>query len=109
LLAQIFGVIRDERAELQASMPNMRIPRTRTPASGVPTPVPGAPTGPVPRVDADTGPTGATKRPTSEPSGPTKRPDSEPSNPDAPVKPDEVTPPAIDLDEMDELAKRRKS
>ncbi|HEY1557311.1 MAG TPA: hemolysin family protein [Kofleriaceae bacterium] len=53
LLAQIFGVMRDERAELQASMPGVKLPRTRTPAVG------------------------------------------------APVMPqDEVTPPAIDLDEL---------
>ncbi len=35
LLAQIFGVLRDERTDLQASMPNLRI-RARTPAPGVP-------------------------------------------------------------------------
>ncbi|HTR51932.1 MAG TPA: hemolysin family protein [Kofleriaceae bacterium] len=52
LLAQIFGVLRDERAELQASMPGIKLPRTRTPAAG------------------------------------------------APIQTDEVTPPAIDLDEL---------
>jgi putative hemolysin len=35
LLGQIFGVLRDERTDLQASMPNIRI-RARTPAPGVP-------------------------------------------------------------------------
>jgi CBS domain containing-hemolysin-like protein len=36
LLAQIFGVLRDERAELQASMPGIKLPRMRTPAVGTP-------------------------------------------------------------------------
>ena len=53
LLSQIFGVLRDERAELQASNPGIKLPRPRTPVSGVP----------------------------AQP-------------------PDEVTPPAIDLDEL---------
>jgi putative hemolysin len=49
LLAQIFGVLRDERAALQQSMPNMRsasASRTRTPIAGV------AETGPVTRDSA---------------------------------------------------------
>ena len=57
LLSQIFGVLRDERADLQASMPGVKIPRTRTSPVGVP--VTGD-TGPVPResvpLDAATGP-----------------------------------------------------
>ncbi len=32
LLAQIFGVIRDERADLQASMPGIKLPRGKAPA-----------------------------------------------------------------------------
>ena len=50
LLSQIFGVLRDERADLQQSMPNMK--RARTPAVGVPQV--GAPlieTSPVPKLD----------------------------------------------------------
>jgi CBS domain containing-hemolysin-like protein len=66
LLAQIFGVIRDERAELQASNPNIKLPRPRTP--------PGSPdTGPIPR-------------------------QPEPVRPIHPV--DEVTPPAVDIEEL---------
>lgn len=43
LLAQIFGVLRDERAELQASHPGIKLPRARTPAAGVPVEPPQAP------------------------------------------------------------------
>jgi putative hemolysin len=45
LLSQIFGVLRDERADLQASSIGSR-GRTRTPAAGVPTPPAGVPTPP---------------------------------------------------------------
>lgn len=58
LLAQIFGQFRDERAELQSSIPGR--PRVRTPAPGVattrPATDPGAPvdrTGPRPRMEAE--------------------------------------------------------
>ena len=40
LLAQIFGVMRDERSELQLSNPQIQLSsRARTPAPGVPTPI----------------------------------------------------------------------
>ncbi|HEX5059935.1 MAG TPA: hemolysin family protein, partial [Kofleriaceae bacterium] len=55
LLAQIFGVIRDERAELQASNPNIKLPRARTP--GVPSAVSSVESGPIPKqAILDTGP-----------------------------------------------------
>jgi hypothetical protein len=78
LLAQIFGVLRDERTDLQASMPNMRIGR-RTPMPGVPT------------KETD--------------SGPVVKQDIEQAVLDPPRvrpihPPDEVTPPAIDLEEL---------
>jgi putative hemolysin len=49
LLAQIFGVLRDERADLQASRPHVVPSRASTPAPGL------VQTGPVPK-DIDTGP-----------------------------------------------------
>jgi putative hemolysin len=90
LLAQIFGVLRDERAALQAA-PNNR-GRARTPAPGVSVPIE---TGPVQKQDA---------------SGPVLRPDSANGTEalDPPIRPpvhpihpvDEVTPPAIDIEDI---------
>jgi hypothetical protein len=85
LLAQIFGVLRDERAALQQSMPNMRVGRARTPVAGVSV-EPG--TGPIPKEDG-------------------ARPDTATGS-DAidppPIEPihttDEVTPPAIDVEDL---------
>jgi CBS domain containing-hemolysin-like protein len=85
LLAQIFGVIRDERAALQASSANLRVPRARTP--GTPVPVAATDTGPVPKEEAP-------------------RPDTGNGSEvlDPPVRPlfpeDEVTPPAVDVEEL---------
>ncbi|MBS1123793.1 MAG: hypothetical protein H6Q90_6021 [Deltaproteobacteria bacterium] len=85
LLAQIFGVLRDERAELQDSILPGRL-RTRTPVAGTPI-SPGESTGPVPRLGPDTGPV-----PRQDyDSGPIVRPLH-------PV--DEVTPVAIDVSEL---------
>ncbi|HSN25155.1 MAG TPA: hemolysin family protein [Kofleriaceae bacterium] len=82
LLSQIFGVMRDERADLQASMPNLKIGRTRTPGPG--------------GVQVDTGPVQA---PTRADTGP----GTEAVDPPA-IKPiheiDEVTPPALDIEEL---------
>jgi CBS domain containing-hemolysin-like protein len=79
LLAQIFGVLRDERAELQQSMPNIKVVgggRVRTPGPGVQ-----IDTGPVQKADA-----------------------SEIAEAPTPIKPiheiDEVTPPALDVEEL---------
>jgi len=90
LLAQIFGVLRDERAALQQSMPNMKAVRPRTPASGVVEGGSSLETGPVPLetgpVPLDTGPVG--------------KEDVDPP----PITPihtvDEVTPPAVDVEEL---------
>ncbi len=100
LLAQIFGVLRDERADLQASMPGMKVPRTaRAPSA----PIIGGDTGPVPREEMreyETGP--VTKETTlermanhSDAIDPPQRPSARPIHP-----PDEVTPPAVDVEEL---------
>jgi CBS domain containing-hemolysin-like protein len=95
LLAQIFGVIRDERAALQASNPNIRLPRARTPGGGQPTSA--TDTGPVP------------KEASSVDSGPVPREvtgnGNEALDPPPPAHrnvfpEDEVTPPAVDVEEL---------
>ena len=93
LLAQIFGQLRDERAELQSSIPGR--PGSRTPGPGVPTRVDTAdPSVPVDRVDP------------SDLSVPVGKEDDErdvldppPARPIHPV--DEVTPPAVDVTELE--------
>ncbi len=99
LLAQIFGVIRDERAALQAS--NGKGARTRTPL-GVPIP-------PLPN-PIDTGP--VTKEENlqvdTEAIDPPRPPVRPPIAAVRPIHPDdEVTPPAIDVDELRAQEKRR--
>lgn len=128
LLAQIFGQLRDERAELQSSIPGR--PKVRTPAPGVAVPGRadteppggGVETSPVPLVDP---------RDINDQSVPvTKLDGSDLSGPipsglgvtaeaasgvlDPPVAPrpvhevDEVTPPAVDITELSDAAKREK-
>lgn len=85
LLAQIFGVIRDERAALQASNANLQASRSRTPAQGVPHVALGTDTGPVPKdANLDTG--------------------SGSDALDPPMRSfhadDEITPPAVDVEEL---------
>jgi putative hemolysin len=102
LLAQIFGVIRDERAALQASNPNIKLPRARTP--GVGNFVHGADTGPVPKESAspDTGPVH------KEVTGNGNEALDPPPQHHRPLFPeDEVTPPAVDVDELRAQEKRR--
>jgi CBS domain containing-hemolysin-like protein len=101
LLAQIFGVLRDERADLQASMPNLRVGRARTPVGGV------VETGPVPKQEDVTEP-----KDDAIETGPVPkqhyRPDSgngsDAVDPPVPVRPihppDELTPPALDPEEL---------
>jgi CBS domain containing-hemolysin-like protein len=90
LLAQIFGVLRDERAALQQSMPNMRAVRPRTPVSGVVESANLIETGPVAietgPVPLDTGPVGK------------EEVDPPPVTPIHQI--DEVTPPATDVEEL---------
>ena len=89
LLAQIFGVLRDERADLQASMPGpRRVGRTRTPGRRRPCSRyrPGAEAGRRARIEPDRG----TRRVRRSVAG--ARAD--------PRQIDEVTPPAIDVDEL---------
>lgn len=125
LLAQIFGQLRDERAELQSSIPGR--PRVRTPAPGVGiTPVPGTSpgtdpgsldgTGPAPRSELNDGmdlndqSVPVSKLDGSDLSGPVPRADSvpdavagvlDPPPAHRPIHPvDEVTPPAVDVEEL---------
>jgi putative hemolysin len=136
LLSQIFGVIRDERADLQASMPGIKVQRVK-PGAHIQT----GPdkqdldSGPVPKQDPllDSGPVG--RFDTNPGSDPGVRPDSEPgdgtprratsdvsgvvSEPveglDPPNRPsrmpihptDEVTPPAVDVDEIARMRERK--
>ncbi|HLL23580.1 MAG TPA: hemolysin family protein [Kofleriaceae bacterium] len=122
LLSQIFGVLRDERAEMQ-NLPNPR--GVKTPAIGTPS---GDPTGPL-VVDPDTGPVlrpssrhlgddfGAVvdKRADPDLSGDIGSSESEPGDADGVLDPpaptssgsirpifplDEVTPPATDIDDL---------
>ncbi|HET9993171.1 MAG TPA: hemolysin family protein [Kofleriaceae bacterium] len=131
LLSQIFGVIRDERADLQASMPGIKVPRAK--------PAPHVDTGPVAKQDLDSGPVpkldpsldsgpagrfdtnpGSDPRPDSEPGdGTPRRATSEVSGVvaqpieglDPPVRPihptDEVTPPAVDMDDLARMRERK--
>ena len=118
LLAQIFGALRDERAELQSSIPPGRI-RAHTPGGGAPradsspdvtdVTVNGVDTGPVPRsADPDaTGPINKEdesgpfpRRAVSDDSGGTRSEVLDP--PPAPRRPtiEEMTPPAADVQEL---------
>ncbi len=84
LLALIFGVIRDERAALQASSSSLKSPRPRTPPAGVPVVAAPTETGPVMKEPPlDTGP--VTKEEVLQ------RPM---------FAEEEVTPPAVDVDEL---------
>jgi hypothetical protein len=144
LLAQIFGVIRDERAELQSQPPGARH-RMRTPVGGSPSGEGPAQrpssdvdrdTGPIPRSDLDTGPViRPTPDPTSDDGIVSKRaetdlsgaigspPPSAPGDSDGVLDPpppstsgirpvhaiDEVTPPAVDIQDLhSELHRRSK-
>jgi CBS domain-containing protein len=118
LLSQIFGVLRDERADLQASMPGMKAMRHRTPESGI------VETGAVPKHELR----GMDSVPVRDETDPPVRPDSQPDLGTGPVllsdaendkealdppvrqparvtvrpihSPDEVTPPAVDVEEL---------
>jgi putative hemolysin len=100
LLAQIFGVIRDERAALQASNPNIKLPRARTP--GVATSA--TDTGPVPKdlPVPDSGPV------PKDVTGNGNEALDPPPNQHRPLFPeDEVTPPAVDVEDLRAQEKRR--
>jgi CBS domain containing-hemolysin-like protein len=113
LLAQIFGQFRDERAELQSSIPGR--PRSRTPVAGVAithgsseVTDPGAA-----RADADAS-VPVSRFDGSDLSGPVVLPETvmttgvlDPPPAPRPIHPvDEVTPPAIDVSELREENKR---
>ena len=131
LLSQIFGVIRDERADLQASMPGIKVQRVKTPVANALPVKPDLDSGPVPKLDplVDSGPAGRID--TNPGSDPGDRPDSDPGDGtprratsdvsgvvaqpiealDPPVRPiyptDEVTPPAVDVDELARMRERK--
>ncbi len=105
LLAQIFGVIRDERAALQASNANLRPPRARTP--GVPGAIVSPDTGPIPKESPilDTGP--VTKEETLQRPPPRNASDViDPPRPRSLFPEDEVTPPAVDVEDLRAEGKR---
>jgi putative hemolysin len=102
LLAQIFGVLRDERAALQQSTPHVRHPRARTPVSGVD--IAGYETGPVPR---ETGPIPRLDE-ADEAFDAGKGSDDVDPPLLRPIHPtDEVTPPAIDPEDLRAQEKAR--
>jgi putative hemolysin len=122
LLSQIFGVLRDERADLQASIPPGRRP-SRTPVAGTPRTssqpgIEGSDSGPVPKVSIDdSGPVakdegeadGRVRRADTDRSGVVEQPAPPPAPPPGLVPihvVEEVTPPAIDLDQLREDHKR---
>ena len=112
LLSQIFGVIRDERADLQASMP-IKLPRGKLAADVQTSPIAkqDLDTGPVVRESVDDVGSGVVaRRATSEVSGVVSTP-VEGLDPPAvrPIYPtDEVTPPATDIDELARLREARE-
>lgn len=120
LLAQIFGVIRDERAELQASLPGIRvnrvaaqvrvdtgpIPKQEESGSAETTPLPDS--GPFEETSAP-GDGSVSQRATSEVSGVVNTPVEALDPPVRPVHPtDEVTPPATDLDDLSRMRERKR-
>jgi CBS domain containing-hemolysin-like protein len=130
LLAQIFGVLRDERAELQNTIPPGRM-RVRTPvdvrldaeASGpaAPSAAPASPDAPGAAGSSDpaapAGGAGEGADRADERSGPVGQPDQSPGAAigvlDPPPRPvhseDEVTPPATDLGELERDQRGRSS
>ena len=85
LLAQIFGVLRDERADLQASLPGIKPARPRTPPVGVP-------------VMSDTGPVPREPVPLTAETGPVRRSDLEALDPPRPRSRDDETPPVVEVE-----------
>jgi putative hemolysin len=108
LLAQIFGVLRDERADLQQSI----LPGDRPRGSVTGAPLPGSDSEPVPRAGSspaiDTGPV---LRPPSDSGEGVLDPPPPPPGPRSGIRPiheiDEVTPPATDLGELVREHERR--
>ena len=98
LLAQIFGVLRDERAELQSQSPAGRH-KPRTPVTGSPLTEPplrasDLDTGPIPRAGSSSGDAGGDHDGVLDPPSPS----TSGIRPLHPV--DEVTPPAVDISEL---------
>ena len=120
LLAQIFGVIRDERADLQAAMPGQKVTRGKAALQTGPVAKQDLDSGPVPRVDLPDYADPAAAGSESEPGVVRGRASSEVSGVVSPlveglgplVRPiypvDEVTPPAVDIDELARLREHRK-
>ena len=111
LLAQIFGVIRDERADLQAAMPGHKVARAKAELETGPVARQDLDSGPVPRVDLDpVSDQGIVRdRASSDVSGVVSPPIEGLDPPVRPIYPvDEVTPPAVDIDELARLRGHRK-
>jgi CBS domain containing-hemolysin-like protein len=105
LLAQIFGQLRDERAELQSSIPGRQ--RSRTPMPGVPTGR--GDTGPAPRFEAGDLSEPVSKMDGSDLSAPVELQPGERISGEIEARPpllrpihpvDEVTPPAVDVESL---------
>lgn len=104
LLAVIFGVLRDERADLQASLPGARV-RARTPEPGVPI-VPSDTTDQ--RLKSEPGDGIPNARASSEPSGVSEPFEMLDPPVNRPVHFDEVTPPATEMDELQRMRERKQ-
>jgi putative hemolysin len=109
LLGQIFGAFRDERAELQSSIPGRQ--RARTPVAGIATDRASSElTGPLPRMEQGDLSEPVSKLDGSDLSGPVLLPAETPATASGvldpppvfrPIHPvDEVTPPAVDVSEL---------
>ncbi|HEX7840460.1 MAG TPA: CNNM domain-containing protein, partial [Kofleriaceae bacterium] len=108
LLAQIFGVLRDERAELQTKIPPgrgpARAPEARSDGEGSgPAAAPDVPESP--EAAAPVSPADGDADRAGDGSGPVSQPDPSSGVLDPPPRPvhfaDEITPPAADLDELE--------
>jgi CBS domain containing-hemolysin-like protein len=103
LLAQIFGVLRDERAALQQSMPNMKAVRPRGVGEDGGS---GIETGPVP---IETGPVPIETGPVPRESAPTTSDDGIDPPRITPIHAvDEVTPPAVDPEDLRSQAQQEQ-
>jgi putative hemolysin len=131
LLSQIFGVIRDERADLQASMPGIKVQHVKTAALQTgPVQKQELDSGPIPRQDLDSGPVPLVSQDIDSGPGPRLDSDSgivreraisevsgvvsepveglDPPPPPRPVHPpEEDTPPATDIDELARMRERK--
>ncbi|MEO8843560.1 MAG: CBS domain-containing protein, partial [Kofleriaceae bacterium] len=130
LLSQIFGVIRDERADLQASMPGIKVQHVKGALQTGPVQKQELDSGPIPRQDLDSGPVPLVSQDLDRSPGPRVDSDSgivreraisevsgvvsepvegldPPPLPRPVFPPDEDTPPATDIDELARMRGRK--